>query len=168
MAPKPSTPEIFCNLVSVPWKKKEDTQNLKNLNPKLKENKYFKELSPVESKNSPMGSGQSKASLSKQTQPARCPTLSMSPPAWFKVATTLTTVSGLLLAVLGQHTTQRLTFTGPITAGEVDGVLKEKQRQRGTEKVGEEKKNRKRVRTSTPLSLKNVSPLLSNKGEKSS
>ena len=77
-------------------------------------------------------------------------------------------VSGLLLAALGQHTTQRLTFTGPITAGEVDEVLKEKQRQRGTEKVGEEKKNRKGVRTSTPLSLKNVSPLLSNTGEKSS
>lgn len=77
LAPKPSTPEIFFNLlVSVPWKKKkEDTQNLKNLNPKLKENKYFKELSPAESKNSPMGSVQSKTSLSKQMQEAGFPTL---------------------------------------------------------------------------------------------
>ena len=73
LAPTPSTLEIFCNLASVPQMKK-DSQNLKNLNPKLKENKYFKELSLVESKNSPTGSVQSKPSLSKQLQAAGCPT----------------------------------------------------------------------------------------------
>ena len=92
----------------------------------------------------------------------------MPPPAWFKSATMVTPSSGLLLAVLGRHTTQRLIFIGPITAGEDDEVLKEKQRQRDTAKVGVEKKNKKGVGTSTPILLRNVSPLLSNKGERGS
>lgn len=87
LAPTPSTLEIFCNLLSVPQRRKEDSQNLKNLNPKLKENKYFKELSPVESKNSPTGSAQSKPSLSKQTQAAGAPPLRLAPPAWVEEAT---------------------------------------------------------------------------------
>lgn len=77
----------------------------------------------------------------------------------------MTMLSGPLQSVLGWHTTPRLTFTSPVTAGEVDAVLKESQRE--TEQVGV-KKNQKGVRTSTPLPLKNVSPLLGNKEEKSS
>ena len=165
LAPTPSTLEIFCNLLSVPQRRKEDSQNLKNLNPKLKENKYFKELSPVESKNSPTGSAQSKPSLSKQAQAAGAPPLRLAPPAGVEEATVVTTLSGPLLSVLGWHTTPRLTSVSPVTAGEVDVVLKENQRE--TEQVGV-KKNQKGVRTSTPLPLKNVSPLLGNNEKKSS
>lgn len=77
----------------------------------------------------------------------------------------VTMVSGPLLSALGCHTIPRLTFISPITAGEVDVVLKEKQRD--IEQVGV-KKNQKGVRTTTPLSLKNVSPLLGNNEKKSS
>lgn len=78
-----------------------------------------------------------------------------------------TASSGLLLVILGRDATWRLTFIGPITAGDVGEILKEKQRQRDRVKVGAEKKNRM-VRAGTPLALRNVSPPLSTEGERSS
>lgn len=84
LAPKPSSLEIFFNLLlSIPWKKKEDTQILKNLNLKLKENKDCKELSPVKSRNSSAGSVQMKTSFSKQCRLLGSPPLRL---AWLGLA----------------------------------------------------------------------------------